>query len=98
MYLVTLTLQTGFCDDLTCRTKFFLSTLVKGTLKRNMLLLASLSKDIPCYGKTNFFWMWASCEIAYWEIGYVVHGLAVVTLLPRTENSYPEPNSYIVLL
>jgi len=55
MYLVTLILQTGFYDDLTCHTKFFLSTLVKGTLKRNMLLLASLSKDIPCDGKATGF-------------------------------------------
>ena len=58
--LLTVTLQTGFCDDLTSHKKFFLSTLVKGTLKRKMLLLASLSKDIPCDGKSNWFWMWAS--------------------------------------
>jgi hypothetical protein len=31
-------------------------------------------------------------------VGYVVRGLTVLTLLPRTENSYPELNSYIVLL
>jgi hypothetical protein len=54
-YLVTVTFQTGFCDDLTSHTKYFLSTLVKGTLKRNVLLLASLSKDIPCDGKSNWF-------------------------------------------